>query len=347
MPDTVHTIGHNSAAVGEMLREEPGALFDDPKLLEQLVSEITEEIGEYEYDLSSAAGRKGVASLAYGIAQLKTKIDTAGKDLNDEHRAAMETVNSVRRDVRDQLDDLKTKARKPLDDWEDHKKAAEAAVRTSYERITELGNLPHGASSAAIQLRIDQVRNLVIDTDLVGEGDFASIDAEREATLQRLQDTYDRELSAEKDRAELAKLKAEQVERERAEAEAAEKLAAERAEQERQEKAEADRKAAEERAASEAADKARREAEEEAQAKLAESERQREAAEAELQRQRDEEAREKAESEKRERNKAHRSRIMKAAKTAIMKHGDVDEDAAKKIVLAIGAGSVPNITLNF
>jgi hypothetical protein len=38
---------------------------------------------------------------------------------------------------------------------------------------------------------------------------------------------------------------------------------------------------------------------------------------------------------------------MAGAKSAIMEHGEVSEDQAKRIVLAIAAGSVPNITIQF
>lgn len=51
--------------------------------------------------------------------------------------------------------------------------------------------------------------------------------------------------------------------------------------------------------------------------------------------------------EKRAENRAHRSRIMAAAKVAIMKHGGVEEEAARKIVLAIGAGEVPAVAITF
>ena len=48
----------------------------------------------------------------------------------------------------------------------------------------------------------------------------------------------------------------------------------------------------------------------------------------------------------REQDKAHRTKVMKAAKEAIMSCG-ADEETAKKIVLAIKAGEVPNITIGF
>lgn len=49
----------------------------------------------------------------------------------------------------------------------------------------------------------------------------------------------------------------------------------------------------------------------------------------------------------RQRNQEHRSKIMKAAKQAIMEHGKVEEESARLIVLAIVGGSIPNVTLEF
>jgi colicin import membrane protein len=65
---------------------------------------------------------------------------------------------------------------------------------------------------------------------------------------------------------------------------------------------------------------------------------------------RDEEAAEKQrladEQAARDADKAHRSAVMKAAKEAIMTCG-TDEETAKKIVLLIRSGEVPNVTLRF
>ena len=59
------------------------------------------------------------------------------------------------------------------------------------------------------------------------------------------------------------------------------------------------------------------------------------------------EAAEKADAEARQRDVEHRGKIMREAKEAIMEHGGVKEDAAKKIVLAIVAGSIPHANLKF
>jgi len=57
-------------------------------------------------------------------------------------------------------------------------------------------------------------------------------------------------------------------------------------------------------------------------------------------------AAEKAEADRRAADVAHRGKIMGAAKQAIMGHG-VGEATAKAIVLAIAAGEVPAVTIQF
>ena len=335
MADTA-TIGHNSGSVGQMLAEEPTALFQDPDLLEALCAEIEVEIDEFEVDLDSVTGRKAIASLAYGIAQRKTAIDGAGKALNESHREEISKVDTVRRDVRSKLDDLKARARKPLDDWEEHEKAVKAETRATYEKIEYLGQIMHGYTSEEIGGRIEKLQALEVDADLIVPEEAERINTEREHVLNRLQLAFDNEVQAEKDRAELARIKDEQEEAERARKEAEAKAAAEAAEAKRIE----DMKR-------EAAEEAQRKVEAEAKAKVEEAERKQREAEAQLAAQKAEDDRIAAEAAERERDRTHRSTVMKAAKEAIMEHGDVSEAQAKAIVLAIGSNSIPNVSINF
>ena len=157
--------------------------------------------------------------------------------------------------------------------------------------------------------------------------------------METLQQAYDREVQAEADRAELARLKAEEEERER------------------------ERHAGDEHDHAEPVDcglavapfsasphgEVDREVDPgaEAQAKIDEAERKQREAEEALAAKQAEDDRLAAEAEKRQRDQDHRSAIMRAAKEAIMEHGGVKEAQAKSIVLAIGAGSIPNISLQF
>lgn len=154
--------------------------------------------------------------------------------------------------------------------------------------------------------------------------------AEREAAARREQELKDQaaaqqraaeqaardaEAAAERQRLEL-KLQAEQAERAAAQAEANRIAAEQRAEHER---------AAAEARAKQAADQARQD---------------------EIQRQADAKAEELRQQQARERDQAHKTAVMGAAKEALMSL-DINEELARAIVLKIARREVPNVTINF
>lgn len=188
-------------------------------------------------------------------------------------------------------------------------------------------------------------------------------EAERKAAEERAE--AERRAAEERKQREEAEAKRQAEERERIAKEAAERAereAAEKIEAERRERAAAEQRAkeAEERAAREAEEAKRREEEAEArrqkeaeEAERRATERERQAAEAERQRQQHEKAeqerveREQREAEQlRQQNREHRAKIMGDAKAAIMEVG-IEEPRAKEIILAIAAGSIPHVSIQF
>jgi hypothetical protein len=204
--------------------------------------------------------------------------------------------------------------------------------------------------------------------------ELARLRAEAEARAEA-----ERIATAEAAQKEAARVAAEKTERDRVEAE---KREAERLERERHAAAEAarreaERKAREEREAAEAAHAAevariRAEAEKAEKARAAEAARiareeaDRQAAaqkahqaevarlKAEADRLAAEEAARKAAAEKaaaeeraRAADRAHRGAVMKAAKEALIEHAGLDEDGAKRVVMAITGGHVPSIFIRF
>jgi colicin import membrane protein len=323
--NAVATIGHNSASVGEMIAENPSVIFTDSELVSALFDEVRAEIEAHTPNVETDIGRKAVASLAYGIAKRKTALDAAGKELNEEHRAAINRVDAIRRQVRDGLDALKDEARQPLTEWEDAEKAKEEQLKAVYALFRE-ARLPSNDGQ-----RLAELKSAINDLDIDAE-----LDAERSQALTSIEGNLDRLRQEEADRAELEKLRAERAEAERLEQERLAKEAAEKAEAERlanAEKAAAERAAQEERCkAQEAINKA------EAEVKALRDEAEKAAKKQERI------AREEA---ARQADRDHRSKIMAAAKAALMEHGSMPEDQAKSIVLAIAAGSIPNVTMRF
>lgn len=386
-------IGHNSAAVGEMLAKDPSLLFTDKDMLPVLLESIEGQIAAHKPDLTTEKGRKAVASLAFGIAKQKTALDAAGKALNVDLRKKIEVTDKVRREAWDALEKLQSKARAPLDTWEE-------AEKDRQTRITATRQLFHAAAQIPADMTLEVVSETLAGLDLVEIdpavfGELAeAAENERKAAKLALIAAKARIQQAEADRIELERLRADKDEAERKAREAAAAEAKKKADEERiaaaakaaAEKAVADeRRKAEEAAAAvereRVAEQAKRDAEtaaerrktqeveaareaaaaaerKKAQDAIDEANRKAKAAQEALEAERRAEAAKVAAAEKakaeqarldaeRQRNQEHRQKLMKAAKEAIMEHGGVKEDAARLIVLAIVAGSVPNVSLEF
>jgi len=352
----------------------PGLVLLDKERFNQFYEAIKEETDKLVPDLTTEKGRKEIASMAFKVAKTKTAIDAAGKLLNEEARAKINIVDAARRDIREKLDALKDEVRRPLTEWEDKEEARVAACKTAIERFQTVAVVTLEDTSATVRARLVEIRNTALD-----DGQFQDLlqlaKHHKEASVATLETAFTRLTKEEADRAELDRLRAEaaeRAERERAEAEAkVAAAAAERAQKEAEERAaraaeeerariESAAKAAEDaaRVQAEAAARAEREAAEKAHADALAAEKRR-ADEAEAARKAETEriAREAAAREAEDKATAeaaaaraadieHRSKIMGAAKVAIMGMG-VGEKTAISIVRAIAAGDVPNVSIKF
>lgn len=348
----------------EIVNANPVMVLTDREKFNRFYEEMKRETDALVPDTSTEKGRKEIASMAYKVARTKTAIDEAGKKLNEEARERINAIDAARREIRQQLDALKDDVRRPLTEWEEAEDKRQEECRSALETLRQSATVTILDTAADIRQRLAEVQGMTFDPDRLGEY-LPQATSLRDQAVSALTAAVERMEQEERERAELERLRAEAAERERLEQERA---IAEEAERRRAEaeKAEQERLA---RLEQEAADRARQEAEQAARREREESERlhaealaaeRRRAEEAErAQREeaarieRDEAAR-KAEAERvaaeqaaREADRAHRSKIMAAAKEAIMEAGDVAEDAAKKIVLAITAGNVPHVTLRF
>lgn len=325
--------------------------------LDPIIQQARDVVAEFEPDISTDKGRKAIASLANKIAKLKVKLDDLGKELVGDWKAKSKVVDSSRKKMRDELDALKAEARKPLTDWENAEKDRVSAHRQTIDYIEGWVSSTdvNGSLLDLDGLKLSLAHVNEVDTDTLEEFELEGIKKKESAisTLTRMIEAEKKRIETE---AELARMRAEEAERARAArdealrkeaAEAATKAAEEKA-KEAAAKAEADRQAAINQAA-----ESKRQAEESERARIAAEERskieQQLAAErARLEEKKRQEDAIKAEQEaqaKREANKAHISKVRKAAKEGLMKY--VDEETAVKIVLAIHAGEIENVTINY
>lgn len=361
-------------SIAVIVESNPAVVLLDAKSKDDLFNHIRSEIAAFEPDTSTAKGRAAIKSFAFKIVQTKTAVDDAGKKLTEEWRQKTNAVNESRREVKQELTDLAVSVRKPLTDWEE-------AEKKRIEECNEVIQWMKSAKNVFIEDTSEDVRARgakVYETEITAEkyGDlFAEAEAVKAETIESLKTSLARLTREEADRAELARLK--QAEEERLAREAEEREAEERRKQEEEaaKREEENRIAAEQaeqeriaKAEQEAADKARREAEEEAeQARAAEQKRiddenaekerkhqeelaaerkraedlERENAEREA-----EERRVREETERRQKDVEHRTLIKSQVKAGLIAAG-VNEKTAVKVVLAILAGDIPNLKMEF
>ena len=278
-------------------------VFQSADQIEEILQKVEREVMSFVPDITTAKGRKEIASLAYKVAQTKTYLDGLGKDLVAELKEIPKLIDANRKTVRDRLDELKSKARQPLTDYEEE----QARIKAEEEAKA-------AAEALAKQIESDHEIAILMDREFDRQREEARLKAEQEK--REHEERLKRE-AEEKARAEAA---AERAERERIEAEQRAqreaKEAAERAEREKQAAIEAER-----RKAQEEAERIRREAEAKEQARIAE------------------EKRIKAEEECRAKDKAHRKEVNNKILADLIKVG-ASEDVAKNIITAIVKGKV-------
>jgi len=238
--------------------------------------------------------------------------------------------------------------------WAEFRHRVAAAKAAAHEALTEaLARLEREEADRIELARLRAEADARAEADRMAAEEAARRDFERKA----IEDAERAEAEAEKreaDRTERMKQAAAQEAQQAAERKARqEREAAEAAHAAEVARIRAEAEAAEHARAAEAARIAREEADRQAavdQAHQAEVARLR----AEADRLAAEEAARRAEAERiaaedrrRAADREHRGAVMKGAKEALMEHGGIEEDAAKKIVLAIAAGSVPAVKLVF
>ncbi|MHA1039991.1 cell envelope biogenesis protein TolA [Enterobacter ludwigii] len=298
-------------------------VFKSADQIEDILQKVEREVMSFVPDVTTAKGRKEIASLAYKVAQTKTYLDGLGKDLVAELKEIPKLIDANRKTVRDRLDELKEKARQPLTDYE-----------VEQDRIKQEEEAKRAAEELAKKIEADHEMALLMNDAFDREL------AEKKAEQERLRIAHEEEIkrqaeerakreAEEKAAAEIAAAKKREEEaiaakaqaellakqeKEKAEREAKEAL--ERAEREKQEAIEAERKKAQDEA-----DRIRREAEEKEAARLAE------------------EKRIKDEEDRRAQDKAHRKEVNNKILADLIKAG-ASEDVAKNIITAIVKGEV-------
>lgn len=313
-----------------------------------ILKRLHEELDKFEPDVTTAKGRKEIASFANKFSKAKTLIDGHGKALVEDEKARLKIVDAERKKFRDECDIMKQEARQPLTDWEDAEKKRVADIE---ERVELLGEFYENSlyspgcdiDSLYINCKIEELKDIIVD-DSFEEFELAATKA-KDAALTQLEAKFivlqaQEKEKAEAERIEAARLVNEQKEREEKIAKEAAEIARKEAVKEAEEKGRKEKEKREKlkketlqlQLAKEKAERETKEAKKRAEeekieaAKQAEKDR-KQAIEDEKKRQADQIKKDKEADEKRQANKRHRNKIHKEAKASMMEHGISEEDA--------------------
>ena len=339
------------------------ALFTEGEGVEAMLADIRKQATSLVPDLSTAKGRKEIASIAFSVAKTKTYLDGFGKELTDKYKEIPKRIDANRKLIRDYLDALKDEVRAPLTQYEAAEEARVAALQSRLARLNELGSSASIEIAAAdLQVMLNEVeQNALDDTwqELLPQATVAKeLAAKRLGEALAARQKYEaeqaeleqlRQKQAEQDRIDrerlIAEQAAEQARREEENRQRLEREAAQHREQEAQRQAQVAQQAAEQaRRDAEAAELARQQAEanaarqaEEAAARAAEQERQRIADE---QRLKDEE------DARRMADRAHQGRINSAILMDLIGMG-IEEDKAVTLIKHIANNKIAHLTINY
>ncbi|MFQ2209996.1 hypothetical protein ACK31V_04700 [Aeromonas caviae] len=339
------------------------ALFTEGQGVAELLADIRQKATSLVPDITTAKGRKEVASIAHAVARTKTYLDGLGKEQTDKFKEIPKRIDANRKQIRDTLDALKDEVRAPLTQYEAAEEARVAALQSRLARLNELGSSANIEIAAAdLQVMLNEVEQNALDdtwqellpqatvakelaTKRLGEAMAARQKYEAEqAELEQL-----RQKQAEQDRIDrerlIAEQAAEQARREEENRQRLEREAAQHREQEAQRQALVAQQAAEQaRRDSEASEMARQQAEanaarqaEEAAARAAEQERQRIA---------DEQRQKAAEDAARAADMEHRRTINNAILMDLMGLG-IDEGKAINLIKHIAGNKIDHLTINY
>ena len=339
------------------------ALFTEGEGVEAMLADIRKQATSLVPDLSTAKGRKEIASIAFSVAKTKTYLDGFGKELTDKYKEIPKRIDANRKLIRDYLDALKDEVRAPLTQYEAAEEARVAALQSRLARLNELGSYASIEIAAAdLQVMLNEVeQNALDDTwqELLPQATVAKeLAAKRLGEALAARQKYEaeqaeleqlRQKQAEQDRIDrerlIAEQAAEQARREEENRQRLEREAAQHREQEAQRQAQVAQQAAEQaRRDSEAAELARQQAEanaarqaEEAAARAAEQERQRIA---------DEQRQKAAEDAARAADMEHRRTINNAILMDLMGLG-IDEGKAINLIKHIASNKIEHLSINY
>lgn len=346
-----------------MVAREPTLPLTDKDMRARFIAALEADVADAGDDVSTEAARSKIADAGRRVSRYKTGIDKARLELTADMRAKVTSINDEGKAVDTTLQALQDKVSAPLVKWKAAEAQRQEAVKRVFDRIAYVAMCSRETQSSVIGECITELETMTFDRAIFTEGTMA-VEEARDNALRDLRVTKVASEQREAEARELAELRAEREARTAEDAKRiADELAAkEAAEAERQraakveqdaadaaarEKAESDRRIREAQESAAAAAQAEIDAANERAAKIERD------AQAELDRQaqvrRDEEAARQRQVDAdaaRARDQAHRAEVHAKAEEAIVALG-VSAAKAKQVVMAIAAGNVPGVSVEY
>lgn len=345
------------------------ALFTEGQGVAELLADIRQKASSLVPDVTTAKGRKEIASVAHAVARTKTYIDGLGKELTDQYKEIPKRIDANRKVLRDTLDALKDEVRAPLTQYE---AAEEARVAALKERMTAFADAKQATAelpSTELEHYLQQIEAIAIDDSW--EEMTAQAGVAKDAAVLHLRTTIEKAKEREAQAAELERLRQAQAAREQEDRERriAEQAAAAEAQRQEQARLDAERREREARDReqqairdAEAAELARQQAEARRIAEAEQAEQRRlqaeenarrqaeeaaaRAAEQERQRIAQEQARQQEEERRRAADVEHRRTIKNAILMDLMGLG-IDEGKAINLIKHIASNKIDHLTINY
>jgi hypothetical protein len=340
-----------------------GQFFDAVK------AEVTGEVP----DLTTRKGRERIASLAATVSKSKAAVEKPGRDYLRRLKEMPKVVEAELREFTTKMDNLRDTTRQPLTEWEEAEQARKDKHVDGIQDIKDLAVFEATPAAAHVADIIAQLE--LVEISDTWEEFLAEAAQVKDQTLAKLRTLHAERAQYEAEQAELTRLRLEKEARDKKDNE--ERIAREAAEQatrEAEAKALRDRETEAQRVRDEQAAAEKREndlklqaAESDRRAEQAKREQieaeqraereqvaaaERQAAAVEQARQ-DEIARANAAADEilrqeklREKDKAHKGAIYKAAKEAFIQHG-MTEDCARLAVKLVASGLIPAMSIQY
>lgn len=196
----------------------PATIFT-PGGADDILAALEAKVRAEKTDISTVAGRKAVASLAYKVARSKTALDDLGKNLTADLKKQKDAVDAERRIIWDRLESLQDEVRKPLTEWETAEKKRVDDHESGIVDLVSLAAFLESEPSA--ELISERLAELETAYEARDWQEFAQRATEaHQSAKSSLTVRQHQTIQREAERAELVRLQAEEVARKQAERDA-------------------------------------------------------------------------------------------------------------------------------